>query len=386
MYKLIEVNNNLERARFLDIVEDIYKDDNLYLRPLDKDIENIFNPLKNKYYRDGEAIRWNLYDGHKHIGRVAAFYSDSYSFAGNYKVGGMGFFECINDEKAAYFMFDQCVQWLRQKNVQIMEGPVNFGERIAFWGLLVESHTEPRYRMNHHPAYYQSFFESYGFQLYFKQYSYGMEYEAVHTEKYYEKGAQLLKEPQYSFRKLDTDDLETYAGYFCHIYNAAWGKKHPGFKEMSPSDCLKMFMAFKPILVDYMMVYGFYDKEPISLFFAVPELNEYFRGFRGKLNAYNNLRFLYRKWMKNNDKFFGVVFGVVPAFQGQGVEGGTLLYANELLKGKQWKHFEMGWLGDFSPKMLHIAENLGGKVTKIHHTYRYMLDTSIPFERLQSLD
>ncbi|MDZ7777561.1 MAG: hypothetical protein U5L09_19085 [Bacteroidales bacterium] len=34
----------------------------------------------------------------------------------------------------------------------------------------------------------------------------------------------------------------------------------------------------------------------------------------------------------------------------------------------------MNWIGDFNPKMMHVAEQVGGKVLKVHHTYRYLFD------------
>ena len=54
-----------------------------------------------------------------------------------------------------------------------MDGPVNFGERDQFWGLLVQNFdAQPSYGMNYNPSYYQNFFDIYGFQNYFNQYVY----------------------------------------------------------------------------------------------------------------------------------------------------------------------------------------------------------------------
>lgn len=386
MYSVVEVNNENEVNKFLSIVNKIYASDPLYIRPMDKDIIKVFNPAANKFFSNGKAIRWNLYDGDTHIGRVAAFYSESYAFGGGYRVGGMGFFECIENKEAAYQLFDLCIEWLANHNIQIMEGPVNFGERNAFWGLLISTDRQPNYMMNHNPNYYIDFFESYGFQLYFKQYSYYLNYHEAKTGKYYEKSAEVRKNPDFSFAYLDTKKLEKFAEDFRTIYNRAWANKHTGFKEMSKEHCYKLLKSFMPIIVNYMLIFVYYKNEPIGMFFAIPELNEYFKGFNGKLHWFNKLRFLKRKLLKQNNKFFGVVFGVVPEFQGKGVEGSLVSYGNELLKGKGWEEFEMGWLGDFSPKMLHLADSIGAKVSKVHHTYRIMIDKSIPFQRLKALD
>jgi hypothetical protein len=47
-----------------------------------------------------------------------------------------------------------------------------------------------------------------------------------------------------------------------------------------------------------------------------------------------------------------------------------------------YEDYEMQWIGDFNPKMVNIAENLGD-VTKSRTliTYRYNFNRDIPFKR-----
>jgi hypothetical protein len=73
----------------------------------------------------------------------------------------------------------------------------------------------------------------------------------------------------------------------------------------------------------------------------------------------------------------------VPEQQGKGVEGAPILYSRwqlEELKGK-YVHFEMNWIGDFNPKMIHMVEQVGVSKYKIHKTYRKLFDESKPFKR-----
>ena len=60
--KLLEVKQGDKAAikRFLELPVKIYKDDPKWIRPLDKDIETIFDPNRNKFWRHGKAIRWVL--------------------------------------------------------------------------------------------------------------------------------------------------------------------------------------------------------------------------------------------------------------------------------------------------------------------------------------
>ena len=93
---------------FLTFPVQLYSSDPNWIRPLDNDISSVFDPRKNPHFKQGEAIRWILFDeSDQPIGRVAAFYERN-TKEGEVPVGGMGFFECIEEEKAAFILFDAC--------------------------------------------------------------------------------------------------------------------------------------------------------------------------------------------------------------------------------------------------------------------------------------
>ncbi|MBC7426494.1 MAG: hypothetical protein H7321_08150, partial [Bacteroidia bacterium] len=136
MIKLVEVTTPKLSDTFIQSAKLLYKNDPEYIMPLDADIAQVFNPKINLTYNNGEAIRWILYDGEEPVGRVAAFYTFA-DAAKTEKAGGMGFFEVANNRDWAFMLFDACKNWLLSKQVTYMDGPINFGERDAFWGLMV---------------------------------------------------------------------------------------------------------------------------------------------------------------------------------------------------------------------------------------------------------
>jgi hypothetical protein len=87
------------------------------------------------------------------------------------------------------------------------------------------------------------------------------------------------------------------------------------------------------------------------------------------------------------EKFVGLVFGVVPEFQGKGVDYFMIVEAEKVIKAKtHYKDLELYWQGDFNPKMLNISKNLGAKQTRLMITYRYLFDPNKPFNRHPILD
>ena len=92
-------------------------------------------------------------------------------------------------------------------------------------------------------------------------------------------------------------------------------------------------------------------------------------------------------WLKKfgtNTKFTGLVFGVVPEWQGKGVDAYIIAEAAKLIQtdAVPYTVYEMQWIGDFNPKMLNIAANLGTTSRGRNlSTYRYLFDRSKVFKR-----
>jgi hypothetical protein len=387
--RIEEVTNHRLANEFLEVPTLIYKHDQNYIRPLDDDINKVFDKEKNKYFKHGILCRWVLFDDKENaIGRVAAFINDSTAYKFDQPTGGMGFFECINNQDAANLLLDTCKHWLAAHNMEAMDGPINFGERNNWWGLLIEGFDPPSYGMNYHMPYYRTLLENYGFQLYFNQLTYGLGVNDERPEIYYAKSKKLLAEdPNYHFKHINFKEAEKFTEDFRTIYNKAFVNSREGLKEMSSEQAQNLMHAMKPILVDYLVWFGYYKEDPIAIFFMMPELNGYFKHVNGKMNLLGKLKFLYHKYTGSVRKMYGIMFGVVPEHQGKGVEGGIIMGANAVVQPKKrWDDMELTWIGDFNPKMMKVAENLGAVVVKKHATFRYLFDRTKPFERYPMID
>ncbi|HLY70443.1 MAG TPA: hypothetical protein VKR53_11995, partial [Puia sp.] len=149
--QLIEVTDKFTAKDFLAVNVQLNSIDPNYIRPLDKDVNEVFDPEKNKAFRWGECKRWILKTNEgKFAGRIAAFTNKKYKNKNDeVPVGGVGFFDCINNQDAADMLFDVAKHWLLQKGMEAMDGPINFGERDRWWGLVVQGYDPPLYCMNY---------------------------------------------------------------------------------------------------------------------------------------------------------------------------------------------------------------------------------------------
>lgn len=382
--QLTEVTDNAAAKDFIRANVLLNKHNPKYIRPLNNEVNDVFDPAKNKAFKYGTAKRWILKsDTGQLIGRIAAFVSSKYINKGDtFPVGSCGFFDCVNDQEAADLLFNTAKEWLQQNGMEAMDGPVNFGERDKWWGLMVEGFdVEPMYGISFNPNYYEQLFEAYGFQNFYNQYYYTLQAYGTLSDKYRERHAKFAAKPDYSARHVEKNNLEKAANDFSTIYNLAWAQHNEG-KEISYEAALKLFKKMKPVMDEILIWFAYYKDEPIGMWVNIPDLNQYFKFFNGKFGLFQKLWFLLLKKIRPSRKINGVAFGIVPKFQALGIDAFMIYSGTLVIRAKQkYDQIEMGWAGDWNPRMVGIYKAIGGTQSRRMITYRYNFDRSRPFER-----
>ena len=382
--QLVEVKKASDIKDFHQVPFIIYKNTPQWIPNLKQDVEKVFDPEKNKLFKEGgEAIRWLLRnDKGDLVGRVATFFHPKTANSFDQPTGGIGFFECVNDQQSAYKLFDACKNWLQAKGMEAMDGPINFGDRNQFWGLQIDRFDEPPiYPLNYHQPYYQPFFESYGFQDYFKQFVFWRDITIPAQPIFIRKYNQLKDNPDFGMSNIRGKSIAKIAEDFRVVYNGAWaGLEH--FKEMKSETALKLIKSMKAAFDPDLVIFIYHQNKPVAFYINLPELNQIFRYVKGNLNWLGKLIFLYHKIKKTPTRMTGVVFGVVKEWQGKGLEAALIVYAEKTIVPKgHYKDTVLSWIGDFNPKMIKITENLGTTLHQTFITYRYLFDRTKEFKR-----
>jgi hypothetical protein len=369
---LIEVTDKRTARKFRDVARVLYKDDPAWVCPLDMDIENIFNPSKNVFFTEGKAIRWILKDDEgRLIGRIAAFYNRKKAFRYAQPTGGAGFFECIDDRDAANLLFDTAKNWLTTQGMEAMDAPVNFGENDNFWGLLVEGFTHPAYGMPYNFPYYQQLFENYGFKPYFKQITKHLDLTVPFPDRFWKIAEWVNKRGGFTFKHFNYAEADKFIHDMKEVYDQAW-VHHEHFIPLDVDVVKEALRSAKPILQEDFIWFVYHEGKPVAFYVMFPDVNMIFRHFNGKLTLWNKLRFLYYKNNKEITRIRQTIMGVVPKFQGQGIESAIFWHLREpvLIKRPHITEMELSWVGDFNPKMMAIQEAVNAKPGKLHITYR----------------
>ncbi len=371
-------------SEFLNFPQRLFKEDKNYIRPLDQDIENVFDSNKNKFFKTGSCERFLFKnEGDETVGKIAVFVNKKYRQ--EQPTGGIGFFDCIDDQETANFIFDFAKEWLQEKGMEAMDGPINFGERDKFWGLLIEGFSEPLYGMNYNAPYYQTLFENYGFQIYFNQLCFGRKIHDPVAENFLAMHERISRNKNITAKPLQLKSLDQFARDFTQVYNQAWASHGEG-KQMSELQTLKLFNTLKPVINEHISWFVYENEKPIAMWMNIPDLNQWIKFFNGKFGLLQKILFLIIKKFRKNKKMVGLVFGIIPEWQRRGIDGFMIWEGTKHFRETtDFIDYEMQWIGDFNPKMIKIAESLETKVTRKLATYRYLFDQTKEFKRQKML-
>lgn len=384
MMEIIQVTEGKSINAFHDIQAHIYKNDKNWISPLRMMIEDIFNPEKNAGFIHGDARRWLIKNDTRIIGRIAAFYDRSKHEEGKEPTGGIGFFECENNQEAANLLFDTARDWLKNEGFAAMDGPINFGENFFNWGLLTDGFQQQGFGMQYHPTYYKQLFEEYGFRTYYQQFSYHLDITSPDLpQRFWEIAAWVAKKKDFHYKTFSFKDQDRCINDFLAIHQQAWNN-HGNYKPIDRKELKALIKNAKMVLEEEFIWYVYYKNEPIAFFMMVPDLNQLLKYLKnGKLNLFKIAKLIYLKRKKVMTRCRVLVMGVIPRFQRAGIESGIFWQIRQVLLKKNWyKEMELSWVGDFNPKMIALFKSVGSEYAKTHETMRYLFDRNKPFERL----
>jgi len=367
---IVEVNDRKSRKAFLEFPRKLYKTDPNFISPLDKDIESIFDPKQNNFYSHGICTRWILKKGDAINGRIAAFINYEKNKNPDFMIGGIGFFESVDDRNVAFELFDTAKNWLIQHNAKGMDGPVNFGENDKYWGLLIEGFVSPGVGMNYHPSYYKAFFEHYGFTRLYDQYTNVIHVAKPFPERFTKIADWISSKPEYTFRHFEQRHFQQFARDFIEIYNDAWSE-FENFTPIELKTIQRSFAEMKPIVDEKIIWFAYHQQEPIAFVLALPDINVILKPLKGKLHLLNKMRFFWLSKTTSIHRIRFIVMGCKKKYQNKGIESGIIRRLQlEVLPRNTITEAELAWVGDFNKKMLALHAATGAVREKVHRTYR----------------
>ncbi len=354
--KIFEVNTPASLDQFFLLPSDIYKNDKNWVIQLGSDIEHVFSDRTNSMFNKGGAKRWIVYDDWNiPAGRIAAFYHDK---TDNRKMGGFGFFECVENYKIAECLLNTARDWLKEQECTMMEGPINFGDKDRYWGLLTDGFEEPGlYLENYNPPYYKDFFKQFELKEKDTILTFKVDLEKIPFEKGNKVATRLATKEQITFKPFSFEYIAHFARDIHSVYKNSFDDKSR-FAYLSEDDITKFINNYRSVIGEELIWLAYKNETPIGLLVFMKDLNQ-------SLN-------LSRKQAKTETNLKGFVLSVIPEFQKKGIELGLFNSLCNVLFKKELKHIlYFAGINAKTLPMVSLMNKMNAICWKTHTTFNY---------------
>jgi GNAT superfamily N-acetyltransferase len=334
-------------------------------------VETLLSRTKNPFFEHAEAEYFITERDGKVVGRIAAISNRLHNETHGDRVGFFGFFESIDDQAVADVLFDAASSWCRARGHDVLRGPASFSVNDEC-GLLVQGfETPPTLMMPHNPPYYIGLLARAGFIKAKDLWVYqgGTEAHYVPVPERLARATELIRQRQgITLRPLNMKDFDGEVERIKALYNSAW-EKNWGFVPMTEHEIDHLAEQFKPVVIPELVPMAEKDGELIGFGIVLPDLNVILRTNRSGRLFPVILRLLWALKMKRIRRARILLLGVVPGYQGKGVD--AMLYhwiwTKSGERGIYWG--EAGWVLEDNPAMNASLEKMTFRVYKTYRLY-----------------
>jgi hypothetical protein len=363
---------------FLNVVDQVFRDDPAYVRPLDLELRDRLNPRKNPFFEHGDAALFCAYRNGTPIGRVSAQIDRGHLGRYSDATGFFGFLDTIDDADVARALLARAESWLRQRGMKVVRGPLslNMNEEI---GCLVEGFSEPPFILSpHHRPYQGALIERAGYSkakdVYAWTYSVGepnARVKRAHDE--------IRSLPEVSHRTLSMKTLQKDIEFFVEVYNDSMGENW-GYVPFTRREVQKMAADFRLLLTPEITCIVSIDGEPAAVALALPNVNELSRDLGGKLLPFGLPKLLWRLKVEGPKSARLIFLGIRRKWRNIRKYGGlsAFMYAEMNEGGRRlgMRRGELGWTLEDNGRVNAGIQLMGGKIYKRYRIFEKSLTQS----------
>lgn len=359
-------DNKKDMQKFLKLPWKIYKDDKIWVAPLISTYKNIFDPAKSPFFEHGEMQYFIAEKDGEVVGRVAAIRNPLHNKTWKDQVGFFGFFECIDDQAVANALLDAAKAELQTWGFDKMRGPASPSSNEDY-GVLYDNFEDQHVLISTYNApYYYKLYQNYGLNAIKELYAFRFDGKGIiekRGEQFERLKKSVMERTGVVFEDLDMKKFAEGVMTFKGIFNKAWTTNHNhGWVPLTEREFDAITADLKPITNPKLVMLAKINGEVVGGCICLPDYNEIFRSWRGKLFPFNWIDMFTKK--KKIKCLRIVILGVLPEYQKKGID--AIMYyeitKRGLAEGMTWA--EASYIVEDNEPMKKPLLNIGGEVYK----------------------
>ena len=371
-FEVIYLTEKKEIKKFINFPYHHYRGSRYWVAPLLMEQKKLVDTEKNPFFRNAEIALFLLKRDGVIVGRIAAIIDHRYNDFHNTRTGFFGFYECEDHQESSDRLFHAVETWLKEKGMEKVLGPSKPGMMDEI-GILVEGFDRyPAILMPYNEPYYDKLIVNSGYHAEMDLLNYLVTQDNVDRERA-NRAFDIVKRrlPGIKIRKIRLKDIHEEVKIVREIYNSAW-RDNWGFIPLSDEEFSALAEDLKTIVDDDFAHIAEIDGKPVGFSIAFPDINQILKKMNGRLLPFGIFTLLWNR--KRINKIRTALMGIVPEYQGRGID--VLLHREAIENGlkKGVNSSEVGWIVESNVNMLRVAEKIGGVLDKRYRMYDKILD------------
>jgi hypothetical protein len=355
---------------FLNVVDYIYRDDPNYIRPLDFELKQRLSP-KHPFFDHAEGIILTAHRNGFCVGRCTAQIDREHLARYCDDVGFFGLFDTINDETVARALLEAAADWLSERGMKHMRGPMSLSVNDELGCLIEGFDTPPMVMMPHHLPYQGGLIEAAGVpklkDLFAWRYVVGdvpARARRAHDE--------IQAMPEVAARSCRVKDLAAEVRTIVDVFNDAWSENW-GFVPYTERELHALADMLKLVIRPELSLIVNINDEPAAVAVALPNINEAIAGLNGKLSPINIAKLLWRFKVRGPRTARLAILGIRKQYRNVKKYAGlsTFMYAKMNHAGQRcgidWG--ELSWTLEDNAPINTAIKFMGGKIYKRYRLY-----------------
>ncbi len=369
--EIFQVSDRRGVDQFIRFPWRVYKGNPNWVPPLTSEVKFVLSD-KNPFFHHAEAAYFLARDGDEVFGRIAAIIDRNHINIHNEQAGFFGFFECLPEPAVARALLDAAAQWLKNRDIEIMRGPMNPSTNDECGFLAEGFDSPPMIMMTYTPPYYLDFMEKCGLSKAKDLYAYISIIKEVAAGDRLEKLSARVKArlPGLTIRPMNMKNFIKELAAVKEIYNSAWSKNW-GFVPMTDDEIDSMAKRLKPLVVPDLAVMAEVDGKPAGFMLTVPDYNQVLARLNGKLGLLEIIKFLW--YSRKITDIRVIIMGIKEEYRKKGIEGLLFFESFIAAQRKGYTRSEMSWVLEDNVLVQKGCELMGGKVYKKYRIYEKRL-------------
>ncbi len=362
-----QVSNKKDFDEFIRFPWKVYQGNRNWVPPLISEMKFILGG-ENPFFHHAEAAYFLALRNGEIAGRIAAIIDRNHINEHNEQAGFFGFFECLPDVAVAKNLLDTAAEWLKERDIEVMRGPMNPSTNDECGFLLEGFDSPPMIMMTYTPPYYLDYMERSGLAKSKDLYAYISVIKEVSAGNRLERLASAIKArvPGLVVRPANMRNFQKELEAVKDIYNSAWSRNW-GFVPMTDEEIESMAKRLKPLIVPELLIMAEINGNPAGFFMAVPDYNQVLSRINGKLGPVEIVKFLW--YSRKISDIRVLTMGVREGYRKKGIEGLLYLESFKAAMRKGYERAEMSWVLEDNELMKKGCEVMGGKVYKKYRIY-----------------